>query len=1110
MNSASSPVKPAPRTGFLRRGNLALRIRTITALALLIIASYLAWTSYDEYGKTLEQEYRFLETHARFGDAQIAGSLRSIDLLLQDVIDAKSPAPDLPADVVQRHQLNKLKQFPEIHYLITTDNTGQVVTAESLDDPMGVIEVRKFNAAQRDYFTVHRDAKPEDYYRYQLSRPFKTITNRHTIAISRAIRGENGQFLGIAVVLLSPAYFDSVLQQVLANEVLDAAAVHNRFGDIIYRQPDPEKYIGKNIAAGDAFKLYLRSDQHLTRYSGITVTDNVKRILVFSTVGDTGLDLGVSAKFDVVMAGWRHDLLMKALAFVITTGLALALALGSQRRLLERSRSEDALHESEQRFRTLLQTIPSVAVQGYSPDGTARYWNTASERLYGYGADEAIGRNLLDLIIPAEMQAGVRAAMREMFATGQPIPAGEISLRRKDGSKVDVFSSHALVKGQGPEMFCVDVDLSERKAAEKELEQYRDHLEALVQERTAALSIAKDAAEAANLAKSTFLANMSHELRTPMNAIMGMTSVALRRTKEPNLRDPLGKIDKASQHLLAVINDILDISKIEAGRLTLSEGNFILGEVLEKLNSLIGPKAIDKGLQLNIELTPDSARLALRGDALRLGQILFNLADNAVKFTETGSVTLRARPSEESPADVLLRFDVVDTGIGISAEEQQRIFSAFEQADNSMTRKYGGVGLGLIISKRLARMMGGDVGVASQPGAGSTFWLSVRLEKAAATLDGAVPPASTPAPPSAEAQLRAELAGARILLAEDDPVNLEIARGLLEDVGIAVDVAEDGAIAVALARQPPYALILLDVQMPRLNGVDATRAIRALPGHAETPILALTANAFEDDRRACKAAGMNDIIAKPVAPDLLYATLLKWLPASTAQDGLSEGNLFAAGGTAPATAKPALEPPAAAALRARLDAIDGLDVATGLAQVRGKLTSYARILKLFADGHADDADRLRAFVAQGDLAATGLLAHALKGAAGNLGAREVQALAAALDAALKRGEAEAAQAPLARLAERLPRLIAALHAALADDDLLAQAAAPAPRTAEQQQTLDELAALLASDDTRARHVLAANRPALAAALGSAPLAQLERLIDTFDYERALQQLKESA
>jgi PAS domain S-box-containing protein len=389
---------------------------------------------------------------------------------------------------------------------------------------------------------------------------------------------------------------------------------------------------------------------------------------------------------------------------------------------------------------------------------------------------------------------------------------------------------------------------------------------------TEALAVAREAAEAANRAKSTFLANMSHELRTPMNAILGMTSLALRRTDDPKLRDQLQKIDKASQHLLSVINDILDISQIEAERMSLEQIEFKLADVLDNVTNLIKPKVMEKALQLSINVAPEIEQYSLLGDPFRLGQVLINLIGNAVKFTEIGSINLIINILEEQTDAVFLRFEVEDTGIGIAADDIQRLFTVFEQADSSMTRKYGGTGLGLVISKRLVQMMGGEIGLTSQPGQGSRFWFTTRLPKSQGKAIQTMIIKD-----SSETRLKAQCTGVQILLVEDEPINQEVSCWLLQEVGLIVDLAEDGAQAVEMARQNRYALILMDMQLPVMNGIEATRIIRTLEGYANIPILAMTANAFTEDRQACVEAGMNDHIGKPVVPESLYDTLLHWL-----------------------------------------------------------------------------------------------------------------------------------------------------------------------------------------------------------------------------------------
>ena len=427
------------------------------------------------------------------------------------------------------------------------------------------------------------------------------------------------------------------------------------------------------------------------------------------------------------------------------------------------------------------------------------------------------------------------------------------------------------------------MDISARKQAETELTQHRHHLEELVFDRTVELAESRDAAEAANRAKSTFLANMSHELRTPMNGVMGMTDLALRCATDPKQIDWLKKSQIAAKRLLSVINDILDISQIESERLVLEEKNLSPAETIDGALHVLEAAAQAKGLSLSRDIDPALPDL-LCGDATRLHQIVLNFTGNAIKFSERGQITVRASLAEEDSFSVLLRIEVSDQGIGISPEQQARLFHAFTQADGSSSRKYGGNGLGLIISSRLARLMGGDAGVISELGVGSTFWVTVRLRRAVEGQSAEMPSvnaadATDPFVTPREVLAR-DFRGTRVLVVEDDPMNQEVAECLLEAVGLVPVVANNGLEALELARTGSYALILMDMQMQVMNGVEATRAIRQLPGMSAIPILAMTASAFGEDRDVCLAAGMDDHIGKPVDPDPLYETLLRWLKKS--------------------------------------------------------------------------------------------------------------------------------------------------------------------------------------------------------------------------------------
>ncbi|MBL8478450.1 MAG: response regulator [Sterolibacteriaceae bacterium] len=861
-------------------------------LVFIVCAPLLAHFYFSQVSR--EQELRNAANRVTgFGQMyseQTSRALKAIEVLTQELgrkLSAENTWTQWPES--KGHEFlraAKSEALPHLRDIIIFDATGAQRFHSSLL-PAPII-----NISDRPYFKALRDGAPRSLWGPYKGRNSGLMTYAIATRIEHA-----GQFLGVAFAALELSHFQAVCWNGKYDEDM-TAFIFNREGVIVAECRPPGEVLSGNSAIGSDIKakfpgsfarLNLQVEQR-----GVVEAEHVIAIRSIDFFPEMSVLVALSESS--ALSNWRSDrqrnsLLLALSALMLIGGLKLIFAQIDRQALTElkleediaiRKQAESALREAkahleerievrtrelsaaketaeagEHFLQQLIDTIPGQ-IAYLNSDLRYEFANKAYREWFGRSSDEMKGIHLCDLLGEELFQKSlpfVQSALRGetvSFLRTSPELGGETVYLRANYVP-DVQGNE--VRG----IFGLFFDITDLKAAQMQLERLNEQLKLRTLQ-----------AEAANIAKSAFLANMSHEIRTPMNGIIGMAHILRKKGVTAEQARHLDTIDASAQHLLTVINDILDLSKIEAGKLVLEEAPVAVASLLDNVSSILSERVKEQGLCLLIEAGHLPGNLV--GDPTRIQQALLNYASNAVKFTGQGNVTLRAIMQKETADSVLLRFEVSDTGIGIAPEALARLFNAFEQADNSTTRQYGGTGLGLAITRRLAQLMCGEVGVESTPGVGSTFWFTVKLKKS-----GEAVAAPAPGAVNAEAEIRRRFAGHRILVVDDEPMNREIAEIQLEGVGVCVDTAENGAEAVALAREHRYAAIFMDMQMPQLNGLDATRRIREVSGYRDTPIIAMTANAFAEDKARCFDAGMTDFLIKPFNPDQFFATLLQAL-----------------------------------------------------------------------------------------------------------------------------------------------------------------------------------------------------------------------------------------
>jgi PAS domain S-box-containing protein len=845
---------PAPESPEVRR---TLRRSTVRLVALFLVFAFLPLAGLTYLGvkqseRTLDREIR--DRIASVSEASgnyFAERVEGLEALVQSyaerdmlVAALASPRPDVAE--LQRHLDALFVAHPDLHASLVLDRDGALLATAPLSP-----DVIGHDFSQRDYFQGGISAA-QSY----VSAAFIAARPGHprAVGIAAPVRDHQGRVLGVLAVGYRLDGIQAFADRLARAQRVDLT-VTDRSGILLAGADNTRD--GLPSALGDprvAAALQGKSASERFRGPDGSVVSSYQRIphLGWAVIAETPESLAFAP---------QRRLAARIIAVAVLLGqvmlVGLAAAVRTERRRLEVTAR---LKDREEHLRGILEAAGDGFV-AIDQDNRVTEWNAQAAAIFGYSREFAVGADLFDLISSPADRETHRRALRRLTAGGAADTLGprfEITARRAHGTTFPAEITFWATPGTNrPTYNAFARDVTGRKEYEAEL------------------AAARDAALEASRLKSEFVANMSHEIRTPMNGVLGMTSLLLDTDLDPVQRHYAETVGNSAGALLTVIDDILDFSKIEAGKLDLEETDFLLRPVVADIVGLLAAAGQSKGIAVTGRVADDVPG-AVRGDPHRLRQVLTNLVGNAVKFTERGEVAVDVSTQPPRDGSPVIRFAVRDTGIGISHGERERLFQAFTQSDTSTTRRYGGTGLGLTISRQLVELMGGTIDFTSTPRVGTTFWVDLPLAERASPTDvpGPAEQGAPPAPPTRAAH--------RVLVAEDHPVNRQVVVAMLDSLGYDVDVAENGQYALELFETGQYGAILMDCQMPRLDGYAATRAIRALgPRGAEVPIIALTASALPADEQRCREAGMDAFVTKPVAPETLARVLERWLPAAT-------------------------------------------------------------------------------------------------------------------------------------------------------------------------------------------------------------------------------------